>query len=207
LPKFGKLPGAFTIFLKKGYRSGYVYAELLDFTLGAKEPEPPRPAPKNPPGSVEISYDRFKDETTMTGNAHLGPCQDKSESEPLHLDFGALIKFASKDLKTVTSITLKVRLLDMPRFRFGSNPDFVFFTDEKRLPLGTGNLESKSYRVYRITMSESIATLPISLDSFKQIANSKKVEAKVGEVEFAPSDIQGILPVFQEMLRRMDLKK
>jgi hypothetical protein len=206
MEKYAKLDGAFTIFVEYATEYSGVNAELLDFTLGAKKPEPPKPTPKNPSGTVTVSYDKFKDKTTITGVAHLLDCQDRSDTALLHADFGAAISFTGKKPTTTPTVELKFRLFNND---LGANPEFVFFADDKRLALGKGNSDTKQYRVISQIISVSVTTISIPLDSFKLIANSKKVEAKVGERELAPpfielDAIQKILPVFREMLRDLE---
>lgn len=203
MPQYSKLDGVFIIQLN------YVdeVAEVLDFTLGAKKPEKPKPAPKNPATTVTSEYDRFRDETTVAGIAHLIDCQDRANL-PLHFDFGAIIKFSGKEVVSPDDITLTLRLL---KYDIGSNPDFIFFVDGKRLLLGKGVSEAKVWNVEGIRMSETISSVKINLVAFKAIANANSVEAKVGELEFAQpyvdaAAVNRIIPVFREMLAKIHPK-
>jgi hypothetical protein len=154
--------------------------------------------------TIKTEYDKFKDETSITGTVHLADCGE-FVGIPGHADFIVSILLNGQNRKAIKSITLSAKWPD----RFGSTPEFIFFIDDKRLALGRGTSEFSTVRALGRNWSEGVATIGISISNLQQIAVANKIEAKIGDVLYdlpntKPERIQVLIPLMKEVLTTLN---
>jgi hypothetical protein len=155
------------------------------------KPEEDEEAEKEEESSIEVGdkYDRFKDMTFIKTSRMLVRGTKRS------IRAEANYSFVGKNQKKPEKILLSFYAsASRPLFN-EDDLELNFLADGKRMPLGNMRLADESKT--KTTVKQTI-TIAIPIETFSQIANSKKAEFQIGTLEYKLTDAH--LEAFRKLL-------
>lgn len=155
---------------------------------------------------LTASYDKFSDQTTVTGQSHLADCINNTTTPAAHFDIAASYTFQGLTPRVPEKVNF---IIQSPLRRFETNPEAIVIVDGKRIVLGTMLVQTKSYAVYDTVFYYQLLVLPIPYATLKTLANASAVEMKIGDLELALPNIdvkklQQIIPMFKKLIAPLE---
>ena len=138
---------------------------------------------------IESSYDKFKDQTTVSVK-YLSPLPALS---PVRLDIVAAFLYPGKTVTKPSIVALWFQS-SSKNWQFLQQRQLLVIADGERIDLGEAErVDSKvnSSRAGRYSSGVSVSELVgkmVSLETFLKIAKAKSVEMRLGSVEFKLAD-------------------
>lgn len=127
----------------------------------------------------QISYDKFKDKTTIQFGWFNVSGSKENQSNAFFLSFGAAFAYAGQAPAQPENYTLWFSS-STSKWAFLDRRHLIFLVDGERIDIGDGNRSGKVSSGRYVSVTEAMSYV-ISATVFQKIANGKSVEFQLGK--------------------------
>ncbi len=133
-------------------------------------------------GRLDLTYDRFKDETTVT--SAIEPPRVTNNPHVLDMLFGAYFTYPGREVKSAPDkVTLAFTVTSQEgQFTADRNPSLIILANQKRIFAGHAERARSKVLSNGLVIETLAAGVPLSI--VKEIDSAEIIEMQLGEIEF-----------------------